>query len=199
MPSQAYQGYIRSENLARVLRETAKDKRLRPIQNATQQKYYHASLAAYVAGWDHYVKSVVKEFLLRISAPSDPRYHQLHGVARALAEKELKKLNTPNRDNARAAIVMCTGYDPYSDWVWTRARMNATDVKEYFEEIFRVRHSFSHGFELPGFTWTTISSGRKQLNDASLARVEAFLRHIVAATDAGLAKHAALFQNPAIW
>lgn len=193
MPSRAHEKYLEAEKLARILRNTAKDPRLRPISSTVKQKYFHASLAAYVAGWDNYIKSVVREYNSRITDPLDVKYSQVHSVASKMSERVLHKLNTPDRDNARDALLICTGYDPIGDWVWQKASLSAIEVKEFLGEIFKVRHSFAHGFDLPSFDWTSTTGGRKQLTDHALQRVEAFLRHLVKRTDKGLCRHASIF------
>jgi hypothetical protein len=200
MASQAFQTYLGAQEMARVLRGTAQDRRLRPMTLRVKQKYYHAALAAYVAGWDYYIKSCVREFYTCTSDPFDARYFTVHTRSIDLTEKFLRNLNTPDRDRAREAILLCTGYDPIGDWTWPRAAMSATQVKDFLDEIFKVRHSFAHGFELPGFSWTTTATGKRQLADAALGRVEAFLAHLVKKTDSGLRLHAAtFFRGPPIW
>jgi len=78
--------------------------------------------------------------------------------------------------------------------------MSGVQVKEFLSEVLKVRHSFAHGFELPGFTWTITPSGRKQLSDSSLERVQYFFRHLAVQTDHGLRNHAAmLFSGLQIW
>lgn len=200
MPSNAFRKYKEDESMAGVLRDTAKDARLRPMQISVKQKYYHAALATYVAGWDNYIKSSIREFYSRTSDPLDVRYFAMHSISRTLTESILQKLNTPDRDRARNAILNCTGYDPINDWTWPSTAMSATQVKDYLSEILKVRHSFAHGFSMPGFTWTTTPTGKKRLSYSALSRVEAFLVHLVAQTDSGLCRHAAsFFPGPPIW
>ncbi len=52
MPSQASDKYRDAANRAIFLSRTATDNRLRPMSEDQIQIYYHAALAAYVAGWD---------------------------------------------------------------------------------------------------------------------------------------------------
>jgi len=200
MSSIAFSKFLDSQDLAIMLRKTAQDVRLRPIKWDVKQKYYHASLTASVAGWDNYVKSVVREFYRSLSNPLDQRYAFAHSLAGDMSEKVLSRLNTPDRDQARNAILLCTGYDPINDWTWRKAQMSATDVKEFLADIFRVRHSYAHGFALPSTAWTRTPTGKVQLSSISLARVEAFLRHLAKRTDNGLRGHAkTVTQGLIVW
>lgn len=190
MPSRAYAKYLKAEAGAVLLRQTATDARLRPITADVKAKYLHASLAAHVAAWDNYVKTVVREYHSKISNPLDVRYSQIHEISGFFVEKSLKALNTPNRDNARNTIFHCTNYDPIGDWHWLSAGLSGPDVKDFLDEIFMVRHSFAHGFDLPRLSWLARTPHHQHLNVASMKKVQALFHHLVKETDKGLAASA---------
>ncbi len=200
MPSQAFDSFLRAEAEALLLRETATEPRLRPISSATKSKYLHAALTAHVAAWDNYVRSVVREYYREISDPLDLRLSHAQGISFQFVEEKLKKLNTPNWDNARNAIVLCTGYDPFGDWRWRAAGLSSNDVREFLNEVFRARHSFAHGFAMPQLNWLARTPGNHNLNVESMKKVEKLLRHLALQTDRGLSLHAAtIYGSAPIW
>jgi hypothetical protein len=200
MPSNASAAFHVSLRLGRTLRDAATDKRLRPISERKRNDLLHASLAAYVANWDSYVNSVVREFVSVISNTLSPEYAAAHGIMSGFVEKSLKKFNTPNWDNSRSLLIECTGFDPFADWIWPRAKMRSLDVQNYLNEILKVRHSFAHGLSIPSYSWTTTAGGRNQLNSTSLLRIEKFLTHMVKVTDRGLSAHGrATYPSRPVW
>lgn len=126
MPSQASDKYCDTTNRAISLRKTATDNRLRPMSEVQIQIYYHAALAAYVAGWDAYINNLVREFFTVTSNPLSPEFHAVHSLAKEAAERALKRFNTPNWENTRNLLFQQTGYDPINDWIWNRRRMGCS-------------------------------------------------------------------------
>lgn len=159
MPSNASAAFHVSLRLGRTLREAATDQRLRPISEHKRNDLLHASLAAYVANWDSYINSVVREFVTAISNALSPEYAAAHGIVSGFVEKSLRKFNTPNWENSRNLLIACTGFDPIADWRWPRANMRPLDVQNFLNEILKVRHSFAHGLSIP--------SGRLQREDGT--------------------------------
>ncbi len=109
MPSPAAIKYFDDMQKAEILRKVANDPRLKPISRVEKQIYYHASLAASVATWDAYINNIVREFFNVTSDPSISKFHILHTVAKSIAEKALKKFNTPNWENTRNLLVQDGG------------------------------------------------------------------------------------------
>lgn len=200
MGSAALAEYTSAASGARTLCATATDARLRPLSLQVKQQYLHASLAAHVAAWDNYIKSAIREYYRRTANPLDVRYAVLHNTVQMLSASALRKLNTPNRDNARNAIVECVGYDPLPDWTWKSANLTATDIKDFMDEVFKVRHSFAHGFGLPALDWLAPKSGANRLTVSAVNRVDHLFSHLTLRTDKGLAKYATLAGAPSpIW
>ena len=200
MPSRAFFKYADALSTAQCLRRTAKDPRLRPIKMDKKGDYLHASLAAYVAGWDAYLNGVVREFVHRTRHSLNIDYATLHSQLTEFVEASLKRFNTPNWENSRDLLIGCTGYDPINDWNWPRALMSSTDTREYLNQILRVRHSFAHGFGIPAYSWTTTPLGKHRLSDTSLVRIERFFSHLVAVTDKGLSRHGkSHYPNRSVW
>lgn len=189
MPSNASAAFYVSLRLGRTLREAATDQRLRPIAESKRNDLLHASLAAYVANWDSYINSVVREFVTVTSNALSPEYAATHGVVVGFVGRSLKKFNTPNWENSRNLLIECTGFDPIAVWKWPRSNMRSLDVQNYLNEILKVRHSFAHGLSIPSYSWTTTAGGRNQLNSSSLLRIEKFLTHMVKVTDRGLSAY----------
>lgn len=175
------------------LRQFARDRRLRPLQSDKVQKLYHAALASAVAAWNAYVKGIVLEFFDSIAVPLVPASTALHAIARSSAERVVSRLNTPNWENSRSALVQGTGYDPYADWQWPRRQMVVHQVQTYLNEILNVRHSFAHGFPIPAYSWTLSLAGRVRLTNSAVADVESLVRHLMTATDIGMKEH--ILQN----
>lgn len=200
MPSRAFLRYADAVSAAQCLRYTANDARIRPIKEVAKSDYLHASLAAYVAGWDAYLNGVVREFIDRTSYPFDIDYSTVHARLSEFVEGTLARFNTPNWENSRELLVKCTGYDPINDWNWPRALMNSNETREYLNEVLRVRHSFAHGFSIPAYSWTTTPLGRHRLNGAALFRIERFLLHLVTVTDKGLSHHGkSQYPSRSVW
>lgn len=162
MASPAALKYQLAASRAETLRNAATDKRLRPMPRFDAQVYYHAALAAYVAAWDAYINNLVRDFYDAIADPLDTKFHAIYTVAQKLAERSLSRFNTPNWENTRNLLILCTGYDPIHDWIWTRRGMGSVQVRQRLNEILRVRHSFAHGFSMPAYSWNQSSSGRVQ-------------------------------------
>lgn len=171
---------------ARMLREVVRDPRFQPLSQEKKTRFLHAALAAYVAAWDSYLNQVIKEFIDKLMVLDDLDFLSLHAIFMPIATQKLQKFNTPNWENSRELLVGCTGYDPISDWTWRKAQFNRQQTHDFLNQILKVRHSFAHGFSMPAYTWTQTPSGRIQLNNKSLYRVERFFVHLGYATDRGL-------------
>ncbi len=159
MPSPAAIKYFNNIQNAEILRKGVNDPRFKPISRVKKQIYYHASLAASVATWDAYINNIVRDFFEVTFDPSISKFHSLHTVAKSIAEKALKKFNTPNWENTRNLLFQHTGYDPINDWIWLNHNMGVQQVKERLNQILKVRHSFAHGFAVPAFSWTQTNAG----------------------------------------
>ena len=151
-----------------------------------KNNYLRAALAAHVAAWDSYLNKLVIEFVNSTTSPLDVEYSSMHSVYVQFATRTLEKFNTPNSNNSRVLLTQCTGYDPINDWVRRSAGMNGLQVRNFLDEILRVRYSFAHGFELPNCSWTVTSTGTTRLNIGSVQKYKRFLSHLVFATDRGL-------------
>jgi len=189
MPSVSAQRFRLTMRSPKVFRQFARDRRLRPLQADQMQSLYHAALASAVAAWNAYLKEIVREFFDTIATPLIPASAALHSIAKSSAEQIISRLNTPNWENSRNALVQGTGYDPYTDWQWARRQMGVHQVQTYLNQILQVRHSFAHGFALPAYAWTLSPTGRIRLTNRSMADVEALMRHLVAATDKGMKRY----------
>lgn len=185
--SKSKQRYVKAVAAAQLLLGTATDQRLQPIAPVAHQTYLHAALAMYVAGWDGYLKAIVREYFTVCANPLDIRYSHALELARLMAEGYLKKFNTPNYENSRSLLLMSTGYDPISDWIWKRRNMGSQAVKERMNEILKVRHSFAHGSPIPAYQWTMDRSGRIRLTVSDVRLVGRFFDNLVNMTDRGLA------------
>jgi len=186
MPSTAALNAQKLIQASTELAETASDPRLRPIRRARVQIYYHAAL---VAAWDSYIKALVREFFQILINVRDQKFSEMHEIAFSMTERLLKKFNTPNWENTRNVLILTTGYDPQTDWQWPARRMNGQQVHLFLNEVLRVRHSFAHGFSIPGYSWTQSATGRIRLTKRSLADVTALFKHLIKVTDKGMKEH----------
>lgn len=184
MPSPAAIRFHEGLDKGRILRRVAGGK----SSVGDRQVHYHASLAATVAAWESYIHAIVAVFFAEISAPSSYGFHALHTIAREEAARRLERFHTPNWENTRALLVYSVGYDPIHDWIWTRRGLGTQQVREFMNEILRVRHSFAHGHSMPSYSWNRSKSGRVRLTAAGLQRIEAFFTYMVMSTDIGIAR-----------
>lgn len=191
MSSASFVRFQSSVEAARDLRSVVKDDRLRPVSHEQKTRFRHAALATYVAGWDSYLNQVTAEFVQKTASSTDTGYVSLHSLVAPIIEQKLRKFNTPNWENSRELLISCTGYDPISDWTWRKAQLNRQQSQEFLNGILKVRHSFAHGFSIPTFDWTQTPTGRIQLSDQALLRIERYFIHLVSVTDAGLSSHGA--------
>jgi len=171
------------------LRASSSDLRLRPIREVQKQIYLHSYLAGIVAAWDSYIKSIVKEHFTLVSNPLDVRYHSIYSLLKDYADQSIKKLNTPNADNARNFLISSVGYDPLGDWIWTTRAYTAQATRERLNEIFHVRHSFAHGFTMPSYSWNTSSTGKTRLTLVSVDDSRELLKYLVQSTDIGISRN----------
>lgn len=189
MASTAASNYFAGARRLRRLREAATDRRLPHRQLAEKQVYYHAALAGHVAAWDAYVNSLVREFYKEVDSRPNTAFQAVYEISRQATERALERFNTPNAENTRTLFAQYTGYDPIGDWVWTRRGMVGVQVRERLNEILRVRHSFAHGFAVPGYDWTQSPSGRVRLTSKTIRDTEAFFSNLVRVTDNGMSNH----------
>ena len=183
-----------------TLRKAATDRRLRPMPHDEIQVYYHASLAAYVAAWDAYINDLVREFYNVIADSSDSRFNAIYTIAQQAAERALGRFNTPKWEDTRNLLNQYTGYDPINDWVWLRRGMDRFQVKERWEKILQIRHSFAHGFDVPAYDWTQSPSGRVRLTSKAVQETEAFFKNLVNVTDGRMKAYInQTYGIPSIW
>ncbi|WP_414882646.1 hypothetical protein [Pseudomonas sp. IT-P2] len=155
----------------------------------------HAALAAHVAAWDSYVKRLMREKYGAIFSTVSPGYGTLHEISRRRTEKAIEKLNTPNAENVRNFMMECSDFDPWPSWINIRfgsATLPASImVTNRLNEVFKVRHSFAHGFTMPMFPWNTGRAGSAHLDCGTLRSVSGFLNDLAIATDSGFSIHIA--------
>ena len=185
MSSAAASQFRQALDRARILRREGV---IRGTNGREKQIFYHASLAATVAGWETYTQRIVRTFFAEITSPASYGYHALHTVALQAAESRLERFHTPNWENTRNLLAACTGYDPIGDWTLPSRGLGAQQVREYLNEILKVRHSFAHGHSMPSFEWNRSPSGNVRLTTDGLRRVESFFVQLVRATDKGIAR-----------
>lgn len=189
MTSLSWRSFIIGHERANTLVKLSTEPRLKPIDRNSTRLYLHAGLAAHVASWDAYVKSLVDEFFLLIADPLDQRFSSHHTKLTSIKELGKRRLNTPNAENCREFMLTYTGYDPWGDWIWPSRKMSALDVRERLNEILRVRHSFAHGFAMPAYNWNTSASGDVRLTAKSMSDVRAFFLNLVERTEMGMDSH----------
>ena len=189
MPSPALSSYTTSVNRIQTLRRSATDKRLRPMSHDEIQVYYHAALAAYVAAWNAYISSLVRDFYDVTGDPLNPKYNAIHTLAKDTAENALTRFSTPNWENTRNLLNQYTGYDPINDWSRSQRGMNRHQVQNRWREILKVRHSFAHGSDIRAYSWTESPTGRIRLTSKAIQETEAFFKNLVNVTDRGMKTH----------
>ena len=164
-----------------TLHRTATDKRLHPMSHDEIQVYYRAALTGYVAAWNAYIKNIVYDFYDVI-----PNSSPIYAVARQAVERSTERFNTPNWENTQKFLEQGTGYDSINDWVWSQREMSGLQVRVRLNEILRVRHSFTHGFDIPTYDWTRSPSGNIRLTGKVIQETEAFFKNLVKVTDRGM-------------
>lgn len=192
MASASIQSYRIAARRASLLTKHAAKKRNKAEAEA-KSAFLHAAVAAHVSSWDAYVKQIAEEYFNKAANPKDPRYSAFHALLLAEMRAKRDKLNTPNSDNTRVFLMNTTGFDPWPVWTGITAfGGNLTStlfVRNRLDEIFKVRHSFSHGFSMPGYAWNTDAHGGVRLTCQILIEVERFFTQLVLRTDIGLASH----------
>ena len=189
MPSPAFQSADQAFENSKSLRLSAVSARTDDRNAAARQVYYHASLALSVAAWDAYLNNIVRNFYSVVVIAGDQKFLAMKALAEDFSGFKLNKFNTANFENSRELIVKCTGYDPYGDWGWKRRRLTVLQVSQLLNQILKVRHSFAHGFPVPTYPWTQSPSGKVRLTNSGVKDSEDLLRHLVSATDSGIASH----------
>lgn len=157
--------------------------------------FLHAALATQVASWDAYVKALASEYFSVTADPSQPRFNALHTICDSAMIIAKDKLNTPNSENTREFFLKYTAFDPWPCWAGVRfgtmPLSSTLYVRERLNEIFKVRHSFAHGFTMPGYSWNQNVSGSPQLTCAILQSTSVFFSDLCRNTDKAMAMHIA--------
>ncbi len=192
MPSRALVEYVSQRSKADYLIAHAASLR-KKAQGSEKAILLHASLAAHVAAWDSYVKRLMREKYSAIFHTSAVDYMALHDISKKRTEKAIEKLNTPNADNCRNFMIECSGFDPWPAWVNVKfgSMMLSSSllVRERLNEIFKVRHSFAHGYTMPNFNWNTSPAGAAHLDCGCLRSVSGFFHQVAVKTDDGFSAH----------
>jgi hypothetical protein len=200
MPSQALQSFLAARHKARRLSDLSTDKRLRPLRYEEIEPPLHASLAAYVSGWEIFVESITLEFLDKQITVSSAKASLFAKVLRDEASRTIARFNTLNFNESRDLILRFTGFDPLSVMNSSRLAMTSTQVQTRLNEILKVRHSFAHGHALPPLAWLTRYAHQSRLSKRAVRSVEALLGDLSENIDRGLAAYAATtIGGPAIW
>ncbi len=189
MSSPAAKRFAVARTRAAILHNVAGDRRLRPQNISEREALCHAHLAAMAAAWNGYVVNVTRDYGSATATPMDIRYSAKHILVTTLLDRALKKFNTPNDENTREILTLYTGYDPINDWTWPERGFGGVQVRERLNEIFKVRHSFAHGYPIPPLTWTQSKSGSVILTKTASQMAEAFFANLVRRTDEGLRGH----------
>ncbi len=189
MGSQAARKFADAVSRVQLIRDTATDKRLRPLARDKARILLHASLAGYVASWEAYLEWLVREFFQITADPLTTNFHAIHSLLRDHSTESLNQFNTPHADNARNLLIEYTGFDPYPVWIWPARHLNGVQVRERLAEILKVRHSFAHGFAMPSYTWNTSTTGQARLTWDILSMTEKFFSNLVRRTDVGMRAH----------
>lgn len=154
--------------------------------NFERQVFYHAEIAARVAAWDAYLNQIIPEALSRVGDPLNAEVLTLKNLVLLHARSNIDKFNTPNFENSRALFVKCIGFDPIVSWSWPLRAMNWQLVNVRLNEILRIRHSFAHGFPIPGFNWLPIKGTQVYLTRIAVSEVSKLILHLARTTDRDL-------------
>lgn len=194
MPSRAFNKYVDlRDNATHLVNHAAKLRKKN--EAAAKSIFLHAALAAYTAAWDAYIKALADDYFDATVKPLDLSYSAIHSIAktRMIAAKE--KLNTPNSENCRNFCAEYTGFDPWTSWPkvgrYAGQPGSSLHVRNRLNEIFKVRHSFAHGFTMPIYTWNQDPTGAARLTCSVLRNIAQFFSELVKETDFGMALHIA--------
>ena len=195
MPSAARQRFDAQLMKSDLLRIHA-GKLRRKSEATAKVVFLHASLAAQVAAWDSYVKAVAKEYFAVSARPADARFTAVHSLLHDRMLAAEKKLNTPNSEKSREFFMIFTGFYPWPHWsgitFGNTPLSSSLLVREKVDEIFKLRHSFAHGFSMPAFSWNQNSAGSAHLDCHIISNTCNFLRGLCRKTDSGLSQHIAI-------
>ena len=192
MPSRSAGEFFLARTRVRLLVSAARHPPTGSIAEAHKESCLHAALAGFVASWEAYLERLVREVQQQIADPSHARLSAILALLKPISEREVKRFNTPNAENARNLLIDHTGYDPINDWHWPKETLTGPQTRTRLDEILRVRHSFAHGFPIPtDIAWARNRNSNGHLTISALRNVDRFLSHMVKITDAGMSAHLA--------
>lgn len=203
MPSQARNKFCVA--LARASLLASQAGKLRAKRDvAAKTVFLHACLASQVAAWDAYVKALVDESFIATADPTNVRFSAVHTLCYQVMTQAREKLNTPNSENTRNFLMAYTSFDPWGAWVGIRfgktLLSSSLNARERLNEIFKVRHSFAHGYTMPAFAWNTDTLGSAFLSCQIVASTGRFFDDLVKKTDAAMSSHISMQHGlPSPW
>ncbi|MFZ5581501.1 MAG: hypothetical protein ACOZCK_02465 [Pseudomonadota bacterium] len=150
------------------------------------------------------MKALANEYFLVTALAANPRFNAMHSLCAANMENAKEKLNTPNSDNTRNFFLAYTAFDPWPSWSGVRfgstPMSSVMHVRNRLNEIFKVRHSFAHGFIMPGYSWNQNAAGTVHLSCSLIKSTSVFFSDLCRNTDKAMAVHiAAQHQLQAPW
>jgi hypothetical protein len=118
-------------------------------QQFVDQTCLRAAIAMSVGCWEGSIEAALREFVSKTRVQAHRKAWGLIAQFETIVDKMASDLNTPSWERTRDLLIILTGMDPYSSWVWSPRFSNQTDTKQFFDGVMSVRHAFAHGFAIP--------------------------------------------------
>lgn len=166
-----------------------------------QGAIHRAGVVLTVAAWQAYIEKILYEGLIHIETHitahvggvAPPSWATSGFLIRKVSiKKSIADFNTPNSENVIRLFKESLDFDPRPLWTWHVSRRNwdSTAFHNRTNQWLKIRHSISHGFDLPeNLDWIKGNNGTARLTLGLLRECRKHFHYLAQKTDQAFSNH----------